>query len=304
MPYNLSKKICLTFILLLILFIISCKNSDENIDVIEITNYLKPEIFIDYDYIFLNEGLNKPTTIKINQLSSELYVLDNGNNCIYSFSNQGIFLKRIGRPGQGPGDLLGPRFFDIDNSGNIYVYESKNMRISILNNNGKYIGGFRLRWNTQLPFSLNANQEIVMNSPNNGFYITEYSPDGEIKNTIGEIPNLNKKIPGVNKLFAEGWPFVINGNYYIFLQHMTIAKIYDKYGNFMEVKEIDFIPELNLLGYIPPEKHTLLGPGGVTKFLYESIICRNNIFYILVRSFYKDPKEEKEYIIYTIISVI
>ena len=288
-PFYLRRVLCL----FLICFLFSSNQIlfSQEIDRInkEII-YLSPEIFIDTDYTFLNEGINKPTYIKINDSNGEVYITDAGNNCIYIFNSEGKFLNKIGQAGQGPGDLLNPMFLDFDNEGNFYVYESKNKRISILDKEGKYVGGFRLPSRLMFPFTLSNNESqtnVLLNLSHNGYYFTEYSFSGEIVQNIGEISDLNDETPGVNELFAEGWPFKLNnGNYVIFLQHMPIAKIFDKSGNLLKEVEIDFIPEITAMvssGFTQPKDHHLRGPGSIIESLYEAIVYKNNTFYCMIR---------------------
>jgi len=222
-----------------------------------------------------------------------------GNNCIYSFNENGKIIKIIGRAGQGPGEILDPRFFKIDYSGNLYIYERKNDRISILNNNGKYLGGFRLNRNLDFPFTLNNNNDIVINIPWNGYYITEYSKKGEIKKSIGKIKNLNENTPGVNEEFAEGWVFALeNGNYYVFLQHLPITLVYNNNGILIEEIDMSHLPEINslldLIKYIPPEKRK--STDGLrrrsTYAFYDQIIYRNNKFYCMFITIENRGKED------------
>jgi hypothetical protein len=275
-------------IYVLVIFFTNNAHAQDEKSLSKITSNLNPKIFISSDYIFLNESLHIPVFIKLNRVTNELFVLDAGNTCIYSFTKDGKFINKFGRPGQGPGDLLDPLFFDIDNKGNIYVYEYKNRRISIFNDKGKYNDGFRLISSTKIPFFLTSNKEVVINMPNTGYYISVYGKDGEIKSNIGEVTKYNKDIPLVNIIFAEGWPFVTgDGNYYIFLHHMPLVKIFSHNGNLIEEKEMTFIPEFHSKlesgsGYVPPEKHPGTGPGAMYQFLYETVLYRDNKFYCLI----------------------
>lgn len=74
---------------------------------------------------------------------------DFGENEIRKYSPEGKFLLKIGRKGQGPGDIARLGWFAINpKDGNIYVteYFRGNRRVSIFSPDGKYIG----EWNIEL----------------------------------------------------------------------------------------------------------------------------------------------------------
>lgn len=69
--------------------------------------------------------------------AGNLYILDTGNNRIQKLDPQGIFMKTIGRQGQGPGEFQGPFSLDIDEQDNLFVFEPRNMRIQVLSSDGR-----------------------------------------------------------------------------------------------------------------------------------------------------------------------
>jgi hypothetical protein len=65
-----------------------------------------------------------------------VYVLDSENHRIQKFGPQGIYLKTIGREGEGPLEFVNPWALDIDREGNIVVYEPNRHRIHIISSDG------------------------------------------------------------------------------------------------------------------------------------------------------------------------
>jgi len=67
-----------------------------------------------------------------------VYVSDWGANHIKVFGPGGKFIRTIGRPGNGPGDLGGPAALEVSGD-RLVVWESMNSRFSILTLEGKFI---------------------------------------------------------------------------------------------------------------------------------------------------------------------
>lgn len=297
--YNrLGNLILITIILLSKILNLNCSGCGEEITVTypEITYNRKT--LISQDYIFNNEGLNKPVMVRVNPFN-EIVVLDAGNVCFYVFSSEGKFLRIIGRAGQGPGEILKPYFFDIDLNGDIYVYESGNRRITIFSREGKYVNSFRMDKGLSLlsSLSVNSDNEIVTNIPKRDYYFTIFSRDGKILREIGAIPEIGKTREA-DYSYSRGRPIMSeNGNYYIFLSMMGIVKVFDETGEFLferfmdEIKEIrDFNKKLE----IEPFKSL---KEGIMDFhhppFFNDVIYRNGQFYLIKIKRGIDPKTNK-----------
>lgn len=248
--------------------------------------------FVSFDYIFENEGLNKPTIVRQNPATKELVVLDKGNTCLYVFSTEGKFIRKMGRPGQGPGDLLEPCYFTIDTVGDIYVYELLNNRFSIFSKEGKFINSFRInKASEETSFTISNERNIVAFIYNSGYYITVFSRNGEIIKEIGEITKYNDKVRHLNEYYASSFIFVdTNGNYIVFLKYLPIVKIFNKSGKL--IKEHFLEKELGINFYNKPEKLKSI----ILNYLYHHIVYRNNEFYILMHlmHFTDDPNSNYE----------
>jgi len=242
------------------------------------TLYYERKIFIDIDYKFNNEFLYKPYQIREITNTKEKVILDIGNVCLYVFSDNGKFIRKISRAGQGPGDILNPSYFDVDINGDIYVYEQGNYRISIFSKYGKFINSFRLESVPSFIPTLyvTKDREIVVNLPSSGYFITIFSREGKILREIGNTPYFD------SPLYYEkltGYPFKCeNGNYYIFLETQFLVKVFDKSGSIILEKNLDeILPFLSKIKELDKIKSRNIG---FLKIFWD-ILYRNNKFYIL-----------------------
>lgn len=184
------------------------------------------DTFVGFDYTFNNEGLNTPYSIEENPVSKEIVVSDENNNCIYIFDSNGNFVRKVGRVGQGPGDLMGPRHIAIDKDGDIYVYEVFNQRISIFSHNGKFKNSFRVNSSNLTDFYVNENKEIYIYVRGSDFFITVFDTFGNVIKEIGKIPeHIIESRWGRN--FTRAIPIVEDEKIIIILPLLRLVKIYD-----------------------------------------------------------------------------
>jgi len=87
--------------------------------------------------------LNQPFQVRV-AAEGTVFVLDWGDTCIKVLDNKGKFVRQIGRKGQGPGDMDTPAWIDVDAAGNIYLADSRNMRVSLFDQKGDYVSSFRM----------------------------------------------------------------------------------------------------------------------------------------------------------------
>jgi hypothetical protein len=70
----------------------------------------------------------------------EIYVIDSQAPAVRIYDYDGIYLRTIGRSGQGPGEYMSPRTVYTDDAGRIYVQEaSGNARVNIYDHEGDYL---------------------------------------------------------------------------------------------------------------------------------------------------------------------
>ncbi len=85
--------------------------------------------------------LSRPAAIVCDDES--VYVLDSADADIKIYSKDGAFLRTIGRKGQGPAEFRLPNDMDVL-GGRIYVADSANRRVQIMDAGGRLLGGFGL----------------------------------------------------------------------------------------------------------------------------------------------------------------
>lgn len=73
-----------------------------------------------------------------------IYILDGGESAITVLSKDGEFIRKIGREGQGPGELNRPERMIFNPAGDIVVADTGNMRFQILDKSGNYLNSFKL----------------------------------------------------------------------------------------------------------------------------------------------------------------
>jgi len=75
----------------------------------------------------------------ITDKAGNLYVADNGNNCVFEFSGSGTFIQKFGGiGGSAPGQLSGVRDVAVSTNGQVYVLENGNSRVSSFNPDGSF----------------------------------------------------------------------------------------------------------------------------------------------------------------------
>jgi 6-bladed beta-propeller len=86
--------------------------------------------------------LSRPVAVVCDDES--VFILDSGDADIKIFSRDGEFRRTIGRKGQGPAEFRLPNDIDIY-GGRLYIADSANRRIQILDDRGHLLGGFAPR---------------------------------------------------------------------------------------------------------------------------------------------------------------
>jgi len=104
----------------------------------------------DEDYVF-----HKPYDMKV-AADGKIFVLDWGDSTFKIYDNDGKYIRTIGGRGQGPGEFEGLVFFSIGTDGNVYVQDSMNQRMAVLDGQGEYISGFRIEGG--LPYGIATDQ--------------------------------------------------------------------------------------------------------------------------------------------------
>ena len=87
-------------------------------------------------------ALSNPQGVAIDQMTGEVYVVDEANNRVEIFSGAGAFISAFGAAGSGSGQFKEPSQVAVDNSGalpgNVYVLDAGNERVEVFNAKGEY----------------------------------------------------------------------------------------------------------------------------------------------------------------------
>lgn len=133
---------------------------------------LEEDLFIgneeDDNYMFYNAWI-----IAVDS-QENILILDSGNKRIQKFNLKGKYLRTIGKKGIGPGEFSNPTNMSIDSRDNIYVYDSR--RIKIFNENGQYQREIIFK-NDISSFAINMQNEIFA-------MITQYTKSGKFNSFV------------------------------------------------------------------------------------------------------------------------
>ncbi|UCH94955.1 MAG: hypothetical protein JSV88_32530 [Candidatus Aminicenantes bacterium] len=83
-----------------------------------------------------NKFFRTPVSMVIDE-NNVLYICDWHSHCIKVFDQYGSYLRTIGRKGQGPGDLYGPKYISFSSEGDILVFEWGGLRFQWFSREGK-----------------------------------------------------------------------------------------------------------------------------------------------------------------------
>lgn len=140
----------LTLVLLCLLFLVfSCSKKQQKItttiltyDLNKVETDAKSEAKIkDIRYIALetNDESLMGFPSKIIYRFNKFYILDCQSKSLFVFDSNGKFISKIHRLGKGPGEYINNSDFDIDNAGNIYIWDSGTHKLIKYASNGVMI---------------------------------------------------------------------------------------------------------------------------------------------------------------------
>jgi len=102
------------------------------------------EAFAFENVKFVNDitsGLSKPVDVTVSK-SGEIYVVDENNDIVSIYGNNGDFIKFFGELGEEEGQFKRPRSVTISNKGKLIVADTGNNRIQVFDRVGKYLFKF------------------------------------------------------------------------------------------------------------------------------------------------------------------
>lgn len=183
-----------------------------------------------------NYALYRPRAIEFDA-QGNLYVLDSGNNRIMKYNCNFKFVKQIGRVGQGPGEFINPYDFAVGKTDKIYVVNSGNGRVEIMDKDGRFINSFRIsQGDTRI--AVDSAGLIYLNLPAQGDLVSVYTEKGKKVRTIGRLIQFEDplKTSAFNKVV---FTFDHCGYLWVFYESKPFLEKYDMSGNLIFRKKIE-----------------------------------------------------------------
>ncbi|MCK4824963.1 6-bladed beta-propeller [bacterium] len=140
------------------------------------------------DYLFF-----RVSSIAIDR-EENIYVTDEGEKHIKVFNREGVHLRTIGRPGQGPGEIGHPSEIFITMNNELTVTDLRRRELHSLSNEGRYLGS--KKFNTVFPLEIARDSKgyyYVMNwmrepgSRSTGFDLLTFDSSLEIVSTLVKV---------------------------------------------------------------------------------------------------------------------
>lgn len=80
-----------------------------------------------------------PIGVAFSLVSNEVFITDKWKHCIHVFDTEGNFIRQLGRKGKGYGHFSSPEGIATDRQGRIYVADTCNYRVQILDGDGVFL---------------------------------------------------------------------------------------------------------------------------------------------------------------------
>lgn len=87
--------------------------------------------------------LSAPQDVKVAE-NGDIYVLDWRDALILVYDRDGKYVRTAAHRGRGPGEFEIPAYFDFLSDGRMVLFDAKNRQISILDQEGAYVSGFKV----------------------------------------------------------------------------------------------------------------------------------------------------------------
>lgn len=149
--------------------------------------------------------------IRINFYNNPI-LLDLKGSQVVLFGQEGNFLKRIGRKGQGPGEFILPISLEVDKNGNIFISDNPTRRINIYDKNGVFKSSFINSGSHMTPetIKIGSRNDIFFgaykedfNNPGKGYWINKYNSEGKyIKSFIRRNTEQQQWMLGLDPSFC------------------------------------------------------------------------------------------------------
>lgn len=215
-----------------------------------------------------------------------IYVLLRKQGVIRKFDAEGRYLLTIGREGQGPGELLQPARFFIDNQNILHVIEYGNRRVSRFHLDGGYVGTTPVQFQRiprQFGVDEKGNYYISFLDEKSQTTIHQFNLQGKLVKSFGEPLFLTRPIH-----FAEKGAVVAECSQ----GHIFAGKdfLYFCRRNPYEIRKYDYDGKLKMIifrknNFMPPQQMRIVGKQTYQFYSMVSsdVICiRNDNIFCLI----------------------
>jgi hypothetical protein len=128
--------------------------------------------------------------------AGNIWVVDSGQGVLQEFDAAGRFLKKTGRPGQGPGEFSRPGTIHVTEAGDLLVLDVGNMRLSVLSGQGEFKRTLKLTRRYEDFCEFRGKIYLIFNGPREDGKIADVlSLAGEPLGSIGEAPDFGSVAP-------------------------------------------------------------------------------------------------------------
>lgn len=128
--------------------------------------------------------------------AGNVWVVDSGSGVILQFDPAGLFLKKVGRPGQGPGEFSRPGTIHVTEDGDLLVLDTGNVRLAVLSGQGEHKRTIKLTRRYEDFCELKGRIYLVFNGPReDGKIVDVLSLAGEPLGSYGEAPDPGSVAP-------------------------------------------------------------------------------------------------------------
>lgn len=126
--------------LVLVLVALSITGCQGSAELEEWTLQLTEEMTVGGEPVTLQTAFYRPAALGFD-FTGNLFVLDSGNHRIQVFAPDGSFLRSMGEPGEGPGQLGDPQGMFVHPDGRVWVADTRNRRVQPFSATGEVLDG-------------------------------------------------------------------------------------------------------------------------------------------------------------------
>jgi len=186
--------------------------------------------------IYIVQGSNLCADIK-----KDIYVSDSRDHAILKFDIKGNFIKRLGRKGQGPGELINPLDIFCNEGLYIFVLDDGNRRINKYDTEGKIQSSFKY-FKSYNSFGIRKSDKIYASY----FSINPEDPlidvldlKGNVIKSFGKRIKFNKFNKAKNEVLLS---LNDNGDIYVVWKNLDHVRKYSKEGELLIDLNINYKP--------------------------------------------------------------